>query len=106
MSPTPLRQQGRWRGTTEPGHESHPNGKPLRFVRPFLLNLQRICAAFSPGSFGGSRTLSVERIRKLERELARKEKALAEAATLLVLKKTIECHFQHEDDDTDGQNER
>jgi hypothetical protein len=32
--------------------------------------------------------------------LARKEKALAEAATLLVLKKTIESHYQDEDDDT------
>ena len=31
-----------------------------------------------------------KRIRKLERELARKEKALAEAATLLVLRETIE----------------
>jgi transposase len=40
-------------------------------------------------------------IRKLERELARKEKALAEAATLLVLKKTIESHYQDEDDDID-----
>jgi transposase len=53
----------------------------------------------------GSRA-TANRIRKLERELARKEKALAEAATLLVLKKTIESHFQHEDDDTDQQNER
>ena len=38
----------------------------------------------------------------LERELARKEKALAEAAALLVLKKTIDSHYQDEDDDTDG----
>jgi transposase-like protein len=43
-----------------------------------------------------------QRIRALERELARKEKALAEAATLLVLKKTIASHFQDEDDDIDG----
>jgi transposase len=39
-------------------------------------------------------------IRKLERELARKDRALAEAATLLVLKKTIESHYHDEDDDT------
>jgi transposase-like protein len=42
-----------------------------------------------------------QRIRALERELARKEKALAEAAALLVLKKTIASHYQDEDDDID-----
>jgi transposase len=42
-------------------------------------------------------------IRKLERELARKEKALAEAAALLVLKKTVQSLHQDEDDDTGEQ---
>jgi len=46
------------------------------------------------------------RIRKLERELARKEKALAEAAALLVLKKTVESAFHDEDEDTDEKSER
>jgi transposase len=55
---------------------------------------------------GQGSAASTKRIRKLERELARKEKALAEAATLLVLKKTIESHYRHEDDDTDGQSEK
>jgi hypothetical protein len=41
------------------------------------------------------------RIRQLERELARKEKALAEAAALLVLKKTIVQAALGEDDDAD-----
>jgi len=41
------------------------------------------------------------RIRSLERELARKEKALAEAAALLVLKKKLETASEDEDDDTD-----
>jgi transposase len=50
---------------------------------------------------GQSSVASTKRIRQLERELARKEKALAEAATLLVLKKTIESHYQDEGDDTD-----
>ena len=45
---------------------------------------------------------TIKRIRKLERELARKERALAEAAALLVLKKTIDSHCQDEDDDIDG----
>jgi transposase len=45
-----------------------------------------------------------KRIRKLERELARKEKALAEAAALLVLKKTIANLKPDEDGDTDEPN--
>jgi transposase len=46
-----------------------------------------------------------KRIRKLERELSRKEKALAEAATLLVLRETIESQFQKADDGIDEQTE-
>ena len=47
------------------------------------------------------------RIRGLERELARKEKALAEAAALLVLKKKVESLYgEDEDDDTSGRNEK
>ena len=53
-----------------------------------------------------SSVVSSRQIRKLERELQRKEKALAEAAALLVLKKTIQEHLQGEDDDTDGQSEK
>lgn len=50
---------------------------------------------------GQGSSATSKRIRKLERELARKEKALAEAAALLVLKKTIESHYQDEDEDDD-----
>jgi 5-methylthioribose kinase len=50
-------------------------------------------------------TATTKRIRKLERELARKEKALAEAAALLVLKKTVESVYHDEDEDTDGKSE-
>jgi transposase len=46
------------------------------------------------------------RIHKLERELARKEKALAEAAALLILKKRLQSAFGVEDDDTDEENEK
>lgn len=45
-------------------------------------------------------------IRTLERELARKEKALAEAAALLILKKKIEERWGEEDDDTDEENDK
>lgn len=55
---------------------------------------------------GQGSNVTTRRIRKLERELARKEKALAEAATLLVLKKTIDSYYQEEDDDTDVPNEK
>lgn len=43
---------------------------------------------------------TTKRIRNLERELARKEKALAEAAALLVLKKTVAALQPEEDDNT------
>jgi hypothetical protein len=46
-----------------------------------------------------------KRIRQLERELARKEKALAEAAALLVLKKTIARVHPDEDDGAEEPNE-
>jgi transposase-like protein len=46
-----------------------------------------------------------KRIRALERELARKEKALAEAAALLVLKKKRQAWEEDEDGDTDEEHE-
>jgi hypothetical protein len=50
-------------------------------------------------------TSANKRIRQLERELARKEKALAEAAALLVLKKRMQSLAADEDDDTEEPNE-
>jgi transposase len=55
---------------------------------------------------GQESSSAIKRIRKLERELARKEKALAEAAALLVLKKTVESLASDGDDDTDEPSER
>jgi transposase len=47
------------------------------------------------------------RVRSLERELARKERALAEAAALLLLKKKVDLLYQEaEDDDTDKENDK
>ena len=46
-----------------------------------------------------------KRIKDLERQLRHKEKALAEAAALLVLKKKFETLFGDEDDDTDQRSE-
>mgnify|MGYP002071647857 CR=1 FL=1 len=46
------------------------------------------------------------RVRELERELARKDKALAEAAALLIHKKTAQAIWGDEDDDTDPKSEK
>ena len=54
---------------------------------------------------GRASVATTKRIRKLERELARKEKALAEAAALLVLKKKVEDLWEDEDDDTGEKSE-
>jgi hypothetical protein len=54
---------------------------------------------------GRESAATTKRLRNLERELARKEKALAEAAAFLVLKKTVANLHHDEDDDTDGPNE-
>lgn len=51
-------------------------------------------------------TPEVRRIRELERELNRKEKALAETAALLVLKKKLNAYYWEErDDGTNMRNE-
>ena len=71
-----------------------------------LADLERWRLALEEG--GASSTATTKLIRKLERELARKEKALAEAAALLVLKKKVESLYdeEDEDDDMDGENEK
>jgi transposase len=50
---------------------------------------------------GGGQTREARRIRELERDLRRKEKALAEHATLLALKKRPEFAILWGDEDTD-----
>jgi hypothetical protein len=45
-----------------------------------------------------------KRVRELERELRRKEKALAETAALLVLKKKAAAIWGDEDDSTESKN--
>lgn len=58
--------------------------------------------ALQPPSRRARKAANIEKlkIRKLERELKRKEKALAEAAALLVLKKKAQAIWGDEDDDT------
>jgi len=57
------------------------------------------------GEEGRASLATMKRIRALERELARKEKALAEAAALLVLKKKLQALEDDEDVDTDEERE-
>jgi len=47
-----------------------------------------------------------KKIRQLERELLRKDKALAETAALLVLKKKAQAIWRDEDDDTDPKSDK
>jgi transposase-like protein len=53
-----------------------------------------------------SSVATTKRIQKLERELARKDKALAEAAALLVLKKKVEHLWEDEADDAGEENDK
>ena len=46
------------------------------------------------------------RVKQLERELARKDKALAEAAALALLQKKVQALFGAEDDDTDPKKDK
>ena len=68
---------------------------------------QSAIAAFRGPSKRDRKAASVEarRVRDLERELARKEKALAEAAALLVLKTKAHSVWGDADDDTDPEND-
>ena len=50
----------------------------------------------------GKKAPEGKRVRELEKELRRKDKALAETATLLVLKKKAQTLWGDEDDDTDN----
>jgi transposase len=64
-------------------------------------------AALQPPSRRERKAANIEKlkIRNLERELKRKDKALAEAAALLVLKKKAQAIWGDEDDDTTPEND-
>lgn len=53
-----------------------------------------------------ARSGDARRIKDLERELRRKDKALAEAAALLVLQKKVRAYLEDGDDGTDEGNEK
>jgi transposase-like protein len=57
------------------------------------------------GRKGSSKSGDAKRVKELERELRRKEKALAEAAALLVLRKKAEALWGDEDAATESKND-
>jgi transposase-like protein len=61
-------------------------------------------AALGAGAQRGMRSAAAKRIKELERELRRKDKALAEAAAILVLKKKVAAIWGDGDGDTTGGN--
>ena len=78
------------------------NGVYLQQLQQWRVNATQALAA--PGEARASPSQTREdrrRIKELERELRRKDKALAETAALLVLKKKIQAIWGDEDDITD-----
>ena len=59
-----------------------------------------VAALRGPSGRDRKAQVEVKRVRELERELARKDKALAEAAALLILKKKAQAIWEDEGDDT------
>ena len=62
-------------------------------------------AALAPRKKAKGPSAEEKKIRRLERELARKDKALAEAGALLVLQKKFHALLEEEGDDTDETSE-
>jgi transposase-like protein len=62
-------------------------------------------AGFSAAPRPKKHTKEAKRIKELEREVRRKDKALAEASALLILKKKVEAIWGGVDDDTTEEND-
>lgn len=65
-----------------------------------------VLAALGPTSKVQAGSGEAKRVRELERELLRKDKALAETAALLVLKKKVHDYWGDEDDITKKETEK
>ncbi len=62
-------------------------------------------AGLKPAKGKHARSPEARRVKQLERELHRKDKALAEAAALLVLQKKVQALWGDEDDDTEKESD-
>ncbi len=67
---------------------------------------QAAMVALGGGAKGGPGTPDTRRVRELEKQLRRKDKALAEAAALLVLQKKVQAIWGDEDDDTNKETDK
>jgi len=72
----------------------------LTVWRKTVLDAARVALSGRSGKKRRRRTKEARRIRELEKELVRKEKALAETAALLVLKKKVQQIWGDEDGST------
>jgi hypothetical protein len=61
---------------------------------------ESMLGALKPATNKHAKSVEARRVRELETELRRKDKALAEAAALLVLQKKVRALWEEEDDDT------
>jgi hypothetical protein len=75
-------------------HESH-----LSAWRKEML--EALSGTNKPSVRARSGTQDAKRVKALQRELRRKDKALAETAALLVLQKKVQALWEEEDDDTE-----
>lgn len=73
--------------------------------RAAVLEAGQVALEGSGGRAPG-RSSEGKRVKELERELRRKDKALAEAAALLVLQKKFHTYLEERDKDTDEENEK
>jgi transposase-like protein len=86
-------------GPQELGEFLRSEGLHRETLREWATALEETLSAQAPRS---TRALSdAKRIRELERDLARKDRALAETAALLILKKKMALFWGDEDDDTE-----
>lgn len=67
---------------------------------------QAAMAALSGGAKVTPGSADARRVRELEKQLRRKDKALAEAAALLVLQKKVQAIWGDEDDDTNKETDK
>lgn len=87
------------------GLEGEDLGAFLRGEGVHLAELEQWRELAREALSGARRKAPSKELRQLKAELARKEKALAETAALIVLKKKVAAIWGDEDDDTGGTSE-
>ena len=86
--------------------EGEALGAFLRREGVYLAELEQWRKLAANALSGTKKQAPSKELRRLKAELARKEKALAETAALIVLKKKVAEIWGDEDDDTESKSER